>query len=250
MRNTVDKNRDWTLSFAMGVSLLLMGLFVALQGVLLVVILLLAPVVEQMGLMIAVGMMFIAFVMLWAAIWAGGSRGLLRLNRPTAWQGLIGFAVLTGFWVLSAFVGELTTESPMDFMEELIDRESMVSVFVLCIVVVVIAPIYEELVFRGVIFGLIAQSSKVPSKSQSKTTQSKTKSTFQTAQTKRVALAVAVSSLLFTLVHGQYGVFGLLMIFVLSLIFVWARICTGSLWLPIALHIANNAVAMGVFLWD
>lgn len=236
MSGTVDKKNDWTLSFAIGASLLLMGLFVALQGVLLVVILLFAPVVEQMGLVIAVGMMFIAFIMLWTAIWAGGSRGLLRLNHPTARQGLIGFAVLIGFWVLSVFVGQLITENPMDFMRELINRESMVSVFVLCIVVVIIAPIYEEFVFRGVIFGLIAQS--------------KTKSALQTAQTRRVVLAVVVSSLLFTLVHGQYGTFGLLMIFILSLIFIWARICTGSLWLPIALHIANNAVAMGVFLWD
>lgn len=81
---------------------------------------------------------------------------------------------------------------------------------------VVIAPIAEEVLFRGYLFGKLRKV--VP-----------------------VWFAILVTSLLFGFIHGAWNV--AIDTFVLSVILCLLRLGTGSLWAPILLHMAKNGIA-------
>jgi membrane protease YdiL (CAAX protease family) len=83
--------------------------------------------------------------------------------------------------------------------------------------VVVVAPIVEEILFRGLIYGALEKRF-------------------------RVSGALVVSSILFALVHLQVVYF--IPIFCLGLVLGWARWKANSLGLPIVLHILNNGLAL------
>lgn len=85
--------------------------------------------------------------------------------------------------------------------------------------VTVASPIFEELVFRGFFLTGIRQT--------------------------RIgaAGAVVVASLLWTMIHLQYGLYDLTQIFILGLILGAVRIKSGSTLPPIGMHILINAVA-------
>ena len=83
--------------------------------------------------------------------------------------------------------------------------------------IVLVAPIVEEILFRGLIYGALEKRL-------------------------RVSGAIVVSSLLFALVHLQVVYF--IPIFCLGLVLGWARSKTNSLGLPILIHVLNNGVAL------
>jgi membrane protease YdiL (CAAX protease family) len=83
--------------------------------------------------------------------------------------------------------------------------------------IVVAAPVTEELVFRGCLYGLVRQIGG------------------------RWA-AVAVSALLFALIHGHVPSLPGLVILAVGL--AWLYEATGSLWAPIALHAGFNALSI------
>jgi uncharacterized protein len=87
------------------------------------------------------------------------------------------------------------------------------------VTMVVLAPIGEELVFRGLMFD---QLSRGPL---------------------GVAGAIAVAAAVFALLHAQYGITAVGLIFVDGLFFGGARAASGSIALPIALHALGNAYA-------
>lgn len=117
----------------------------------------------------------------------------------------------------------------MAFMDKLLAENGFWSVVVL---VVVIAPMYEELFFRGVFFGLMTHAdSRWTPKQQN-------------------LLAVVVSSGAFALVHLQYDLIGVVSVFVMALLFGFAKLHSGSLFLSMVLHAINNAVAMAVYLLE
>jgi membrane protease YdiL (CAAX protease family) len=93
------------------------------------------------------------------------------------------------------------------------DRATLVAV------IVVAAPIFEELLFRGFLLrGLV--SSRLGEHG-----------------------AVAFSALAWALVHLQYDWYGIAYIFLIGLLFGYARLRTGSLAVPIMLHMLVNAVS-------
>lgn len=106
----------------------------------------------------------------------------------------------------------------MQFMTGLSDTANPLWLLVWAVVVVI--PIYEEWIFRGFIWSGFANS------------------------VLGVWGASVITSMAFAVVHLQYGVIEWLMIFVLAMLFSLARIKTGSLWLPICLHMLNNALAV------
>ena len=61
-------------------------------------------------------------------------------------------------------------------------------------------------------------------------------------------MASVITSLVFAVMHLQYGLYEISTIVVLALIFCYARYKSGSLFLPIALHIFNNGLAMWQYL--
>lgn len=146
-----------------------------------------------------------------------------------AWRG-VGFGRLV-LWVLICLLAVFGmgvlhhalgwTES--GFMDELVLTRSPIWMI---LSVAVVAPIFEEMIFRGFVYGGFERSLGAWP-------------------------AVLLSSLLFTVLHGQYNVYELTQIFVLGMVLGWARLRTQSLFTPIVMHAANNALATGmVFLAD
>ena len=84
------------------------------------------------------------------------------------------------------------------------------------ITLVVIAPIAEEILFRGYLFGKLRKI--VP-----------------------VWFAIVVTSLLFGFIHGAWNL--AIDTFALSVILCLLRMGTGSLWAPILLHMTKNGIA-------
>jgi uncharacterized protein len=86
--------------------------------------------------------------------------------------------------------------------------------------IVVLAPVAEELVFRGVLFSRIAASRLGP------------------------AGAIVIPAALFALIHVQYGGAEILLILIDGLFYGLARYRTGSVLVPMLLHCLGNGYAV------
>lgn len=84
----------------------------------------------------------------------------------------------------------------------------------------ILGPIGEELIFRGILFARIA------------------------ATRAGVPGAIIITSLVWTLLHIQYGAPVLLLIVVDGLLLALARVTTKSVWVPVAMHIVWNLYAI------
>lgn len=135
------------------------------------------------------------------------------------------FGLLLLFMIGSEALTYLLDKSPTDFVDPL--YESVSSVWLLVIAMVIIAPIYEELVFRGILWSAIAE---------------------QFSEQRGALIASVVTSIIFAVIHLQYGLYEISTIVVLALLFCYARIKSGSLLLPMLLHILNNGTAMWQYL--
>ena len=90
-------------------------------------------------------------------------------------------------------------------------------VALLTLLAVVMAPLFEELFFRGFLFRGLARSWGWP-------------------------LAAVVSGAIFGAVHQQLTVF--IPLFALGFVLAWTYKRTGSLWTPIALHAVFNGISV------
>jgi membrane protease YdiL (CAAX protease family) len=134
------------------------------------------------------------------------------------------------FMIGSQALTYLLDKSPLVFVDPL--YQSVSSVWLLIFAMVIVAPIYEELIFRGLLWSAIAEQ-------------------FSGATYKEhrgAVVASLVTSVIFAVIHLQYGIYEISTIVVLALIFCYARIKSGSLVLPMLLHIINNGAAMGQYL--
>lgn len=86
------------------------------------------------------------------------------------------------------------------------------------LIIAVLAALGEELLFRGVLLRIFSDSFK------------------------NVHVAILVSAILFSAFHGQF--FGFVPRAVLGILFGYIFILTGSLWIPILLHLLFNAVSV------
>ena len=100
------------------------------------------------------------------------------------------------------------------------DYASIGSPWILWLAVIVAAPLFEELFFRGFIIKGLAESRV------------------------RWPGAVVISSGLWSLIHLQYNSYELVFVFVLGLILGVARVKTGSTLLTFLLHSLVNLAAM------
>lgn len=152
------------------------------------------------------------------------------------------FGLLLLFMIGSQALTYWLDKSPSLFVDPLYDSVS--SVWLLIIAMVVIAPIYEELVFRGVIWSALKEQFAIKF---DKTELSKAEGLAQ-SEAHGALMASVITSLVFAVMHLQYGLYEISTIVVLALIFCYARYKSGSLFLPIALHIFNNGLAMWQYL--
>lgn len=139
------------------------------------------------------------------------------------------------FMAVSEFILFISNSSPMDFLDGLITDESLP---LLMFAIVVVAPIYEELVFRGLIFGGLLHRHRAEQTPIRLVGFTIAKSTLT---------ASLISSLLFTLVHLQYDLLGMMIIFAMALLFCYIRVKYGLV-MAILMHMVNNGMAMAVYL--
>jgi membrane protease YdiL (CAAX protease family) len=150
---------------------------------------------------------------------AGGSRELLALRRPGSWGRALGLAIAT-------FVGIFVTSGILDHFLHAGKEQGLTphgwepsragAYAANFFVVAVIAPIVEELTFRGLGFSLLADYGTV--------------------------VAIAVTAVLFGASHGLIE--GLPILTVFGLGQGWLRSRTDSVYPGMLVHAAFNAVAL------
>ncbi len=143
-------------------------------------------------------------------------------------MGMIGLLLI--FMIGSQALTYVLDKSPLAFVDPL--YQSVSSVWLLIFAMVIVAPIYEELIFRGILWSAIAEQFTSP----------------PDTEYRGAIVASLVTSLIFAVIHLQYGIYEISTIVVLALLFCYARIKSGSLILPILLHIINNGAAMWQYL--
>lgn len=143
-------------------------------------------------------------------------------------MGMLGLLLI--FMIASQALTYMLDMTPLVFVDPL--YQSVSSVWLLVFAMVIVAPVYEEVVFRGILWSAIAEQFKAPSYPVHR----------------GAIVASVVTSLIFAVIHVQYGIYEISTIVVLALIFCYARIKSGSLLLPIVLHIVNNGAAMWQYL--
>lgn len=172
----------------------------------------------------------------------GDVRRYLALTPFSLSIGMALLGILLLFMTGSQALTYWLDKTPSAFVNPL--YQSVSSVWLLIIALVIIAPIYEELVFRGLLWSAIAEQYS----GQLLSGQLFSEQPFSEPSSRGALIASIVTSLIFAGIHLQYGVYEISTIVVLALIFCYARFKSGSLLLPILLHIINNGAAMWLYL--
>lgn len=159
----------------------------------------------------------------------GNVRKYLAIKPFSLAVGIAMFAVLLLFMIGSQALTYWLDKAPSAFVDPL--YQSVSSVGLLVVAIVIVAPLYEELIFRGILWSAIAEQFAV-----------------QRSEVTGAIIASIVTSLIFAVIHLQYGIYEISTITVLALIFCYARFKSGSILLPIILHIINNGAAMWLYL--
>ena len=123
------------------------------------------------------------------------------------------------FTVMSLLLYYLNIPTP-EFMLDVRDQtNSVIDAFMLVIAIFFIAPIIEEIIFRGVGYGRLKNTRY------------------------GVTGAVILTSLLFTFIHLQYDIVNTLSILPLAFLLGYIRYKTDNIWYCIALHFQINVLS-------
>ena len=153
----------------------------------------------------------------------------LRLPRTWGWALVAGLATFLFSTLMSAGGRALGLDLQPSNLDLIKDGFARFPVF-LALFAVVLAPLYEELLFRRVLFGRLWEAGWP-------------------------VLGLILSSPVFALVHELPGLNGkpadstlfLILVYTgMGGIFAWVYRRTGTLWAAIAAHILNNAIALAV----
>lgn len=153
-----------------------------------------------------------------------------RRGRTWAWTVGAGVLVFAGS-TLSSWLISLGGHDPVPSNLALIDEASRNWPVFLVLFAVLLAPAYEELLFRRVLFGRFLDAG-------------------------RPWLGLVLSSLAFALMHEVPGlsanpplaVLQLLAVYAgMGAVFAWLYWRTGTLWAPVAAHAINNGLALLVY---
>lgn len=151
-------------------------------------------------------------------------RAYLGLKRPTRRQLLEWCSVAVmcnvGIDLLKSFVDLAIIPS---FTVKIYETAFVLPLFYLAIVV--LAPAFEELFFRGFLYQGLRHSFL------------------------NVAGAIAIPSILWALIHQQYNWVDMAGVFVFGLVLGLARQRTGSVYVPMAMHALNNLLALLQVAW-
>lgn len=182
----------------------------------------------QLPVALAFSQLICIAITLWAAGLLGGRREyVLGLGppHPGAKSYLYAYlAMVLIFGSLSALLWVWQPDSiagDLSFFAALLKSPSW---WLAVLVIVIGAPIMEELMFRGFLFSALARSKL------------------------GIGGATVVTSAAWTALHAGYSVAGLLEVFLVGLYFAWLLVKTGSLRVPIFCHAAYNLSALVLIL--
>jgi uncharacterized protein len=149
--------------------------------------------------------------------------GLRRQGLPAALlQGVgwlaLGYPLILLAQALSYFlVGD--TASPQDIVQFLAQSSGWRDLGAVIVLAVVVAPVAEELIFRGYLYGVLRKYSGR-------------------------FWAVIISSFLFAGIHGHLPSFAGLLLFGAILALIYER--TSNLWVPVAVHALFNGITISI----
>ncbi len=182
------------------------------------------PIVVWLG-GLQIGM--IVFTILAAGFFSSKRKEVLALIAPAQGWGVLvpGLALLlaaTGIW--TGILLNWKPEVVMGDLKPFYDLVHSDAVWFVILVIVVGAPLSEELMFRGFMFSALAKT--------------------------RLGLVgtSVVTAALWTALHAGYSVFGLVEVMFIGLFFSWLLVRTGSLWVTILCHGIYNGVVVVVLL--
>lgn len=124
--------------------------------------------------------------------------------------------LLLGFLLLSELVMKTLHQSDQFMVSAFSSTTHLVPLF---LAVVVVGPLFEELLFRGFMMPGIARSQLGP------------------------IGAILISSAIWAVIHLQYNAFFMGIIFGFGLLLGYAHLKTRSIYVPIAMHSFNNLIA-------
>ena len=164
-----------------------------------------------------------------ATLRAAGLYGAGRMGRETAW-GVLGYAAMIPLLPVASLVssqiagalGQSLAEGAHPLAPLLIQSPSVAQIVFMALLAVVIAPITEEIFFRGFLYYWL---------------RSRAGATF----------SIATSALLFAALHPQ-GVIGVPLLFTLGAGFAFLREWRGSLVAPVVAHACVNGVTTAILL--
>ena len=157
-----------------------------------------------------------------AALWAVVRRKFdvydyLSLRWPKLRALVLWILAGAAFWIAFSVLGFLFDQSTPQFMEDIYNTAG--SPALLFVAVVVVAPLFEETLFRGLLFRGWSPSPI------------------------RVWGTIALTAALWTALHSQYGAFEIGGLFLYGLLLGTARQHTGTLIVPLALYALSNTWA-------
>ncbi len=163
----------------------------------------------------------------WHALWAYATPPGLGLHRPYGhW-----LALALGVGLIAPVAGGLLTHwlagghEVMQNVRQLAHDAPMLGHLALATVAVIVAPLAEELMFRGVLLSALIPRLGV--------------------RTAAVVTALAFAALHMPGLHWQW--FALPQLVVLGLVLAWLRLHCRSLWPAILAHATHNALALGAW---
>ncbi|MDD5484246.1 MAG: type II CAAX endopeptidase family protein [Kiritimatiellae bacterium] len=150
-----------------------------------------------------------------------------RNLKPAAGRGLAGYLGIIPIVFFTSFLCQLFLYAAgypvtlQDVVAVFMEPQSGWSLFFLLLLAVVVAPVVEETLFRGILLPVLMKKTGP-------------------------GAAVVISSALFALVHQHLPSFAPL--FVLAVVLSMLYISSGSLWTPIVLHSVFNGVSICILL--
>ena len=229
--------RPWGLWATIGFSLVIVAALIAIQGVIMLIFVVVAKFRDsQLGLLffleeLATDGFFISIATIVSAPICSGLTVLLaKLKGSLSLREYFGFTkprakvLLKWLIFIAAFI--LISDTLTHFVGRPIVSPFMVDVYetavfapLLYVALIVMAPVFEEVLFRGFLFKGIQCSALGP------------------------VGAVVISALGWAMLHIQYDLHGIVTVFIIGLLLGIARVRTNSLFVTIAMHSLNNVVA-------
>lgn len=139
----------------------------------------------------------------------------LRLPKPIAF--LKWFAVFAAIMLGIELLAQNVPAFETDFMEKVIG--STTNWPLLIIGVVILGPLFEELLLRGLLFGSLRHIADEH-------------------------ISIAISAGVFALMHLQYSLPVMLLILPMGVALGYARVRSGSIWVPVVIHMLNNGASV------